>query len=140
MRGHNPTIRRQFTVREILLLMTMIGTWLAITLQLGSFSVLFWGLGVVMASVLRPHHQRHETPSSVTDVLSVAISWAVVFGIAGLALDVWMSGSASLGLFSWAVLCQLTGFYLGIVWVLVVLLARHVERVARPLTRTRTIA
>ena len=131
---------RQFTVREVLLLVTLICTWLAITVQLKTFGVPFWGFAVVMAAVLRPGHQRHETPNSVTDVLSVSISWSVMGGVVGLALDVWLAGRASFSLFCWAVLCQLTGFYLGMVWVLVVLLARHVERVARPLSRRRSVA
>ena len=93
-----------------------------------------------MAAILRPAHQRHQTPESVTDVLSVAVCWAVACGVAGFALDLRLPGSATSDLFSWAVLGQLTGFYLGLVWVLVVLLARHVERVAGPASRTRPIA
>ena len=132
---------RQFTISEMLLLVTFIGTWLAVTTRLGPLSVLFWGLTVVMAAILRPAHQRRKTPESVTDVLSVAVSWAVACGVAGFALDVHLlPNGAFSGPFSWAVIGQLTGFYLGLVWVLVVLLARHVERVAGPVSRTRPIA
>ncbi len=138
--GPNVKTNRQFTISEMLLLVTFIGTWLAITAQLGSLSILFWGLTVVMAAILRPAHQRHQTPESVTDVLSVAVCWAVACGVAGFALDLRFPGNATADLFSWAVLGQLTGFYLGLVWVLVVLLARHVERVAGPASRTRPIA
>lgn len=131
---------RQFTISEMLLLVTFIGTWLAVTTRLGPLGVLFWGFTVVMAAILRPAHQRRKTPESVTDVLSVAVSWAFACGIAGFALDMRLPSGAFSGPFSWAVIGQLTGFYLGLVWVLVVLLARHVERVAGPVSRTRPIA
>ncbi len=138
--GHNVKTNRQFSVREMLLLVIFIGTYLTITVQLGRASTLFWGLTVVMATILRPAHQRRQTPESVTDVLSVAISWAVVCGVAGFALDAQLLGNAFSSHFSWAVLGQLTGFYLGLVWVLIVLLIRHVERVTGLVNRPRPIS
>ncbi len=142
--GHNVKTNRvsnrAFSVGDMMLLVMAIGTYLAVTVQLGPLSILFWGLAVVMASILRPAHQRRITPESVTDVMSVAVSWAVVCGIAGFALDARLMGNAFSGYFSWAVLGQLTGFYLGLVWVLVVLLVRHFERVAGLVGRTRGLS
>jgi hypothetical protein len=44
------------------------------------------------------------------------------------------------GFLSWTLLGELTGFYLGLVWVLVLLLARHVERLTGQLDRPRPTA
>ena len=74
-------------IRETLLLIGLIGIWLAITVQWGAFSLLFWGLTVAMAAVLRPAHQRRSVPDSVTDVMSITVSWAVAGGVLGLLLD-----------------------------------------------------
>ncbi len=130
----------QFTAGELLLLVTLIATWLGITVQLGSLSLLFWGCGVAMTAILRPAHQRRRTPESVTDVLSVAVSWAVAWGAAGVALDQRITAPDFSGPLSWIVLGELTGFYLGLVWVLVLLLARHVERISGQLDRPRPAA
>ena len=130
----------RFTVSDILLLVTLITVWMAVTLQLQTYSILFWGLAVVMAGVLRPSHQRNKTPESVTEVLSVAIIWAVACGLIGLLVDVRFPNHVAIGSLSWSVWGQLTGFYLGMVWVLVVLLARHVERITGLFGRTRTIS
>ncbi len=138
--GHWMRTNGPFTAREMLLLFTLIATWLAITLQLGPLSLLFWGLGLIMAAILRPAHQRRQTPESVTDVLSVAVSWAVAWGVAGLALDLRTVGSAFSEIPAWVVLGELMGFYLGLVWVLILLLFRHVQRVVRPIGGTRPIA
>ncbi len=130
----------QFTAGELLLLVTLIAMWLGITVQLGSLSVLFWGCGVAMTAILRPSHQRRRTPESVTDVLSVAVSWAVAWGAAGVALDLQATTPDFWGFLSWTLLGELTGFYLGLVWVLVLLLARHVERLTGQLDRPRPTA
>ena len=44
---------RQFTISEMLMLILSICTWLAITVQLGSASILFWGLAISMAAWAR---------------------------------------------------------------------------------------
>jgi hypothetical protein len=138
--GRQASEASQFTAGELLLLVTFIATWLGITVELGSLSVLFWGCGVAMTAILRPAHQRRRTPESVTDVLSVAVSWAVAWGAAGVVLDLQFTSPDSSGLLSWTVLGELTGFYLGLVWVLVLFLARHVERISGQLNRPRPTA
>ena len=138
--GHRIEGSSQFTAGELLLLVTLIATWLGITVQLGSLSVLFWGCGVAMTAILRPAHQRRRTPESVTDVLSVAVSWAVAWGVAGAALGQRITAPDFSGPLSWIVLGELTGFYLGLVWVLVLLLARHVARISGQLDRPRPTA
>ena len=131
---------RQFTISEMLMLIMFIGIWLSVTIQLGSLSVLFWGLAMGMAAVLRPSHQRRSTPVTVADVVSIAVSWAVVCGLLGFLLDVRIGREAMTRVFSWALFGQLTGFYLGLLWVLVVFLFRHVERVVGVVKRPRPIA
>jgi hypothetical protein len=130
----------QFTAGQLFLLVTFIAMWLGITVRLGSMSVLFWGCGVAMTAILRPSHQRRRTPESVTDVMSVAVSWAVAWGAAGVAMDLRVSAPEFMGLVSWTVLGELTGFYLGLVWVLVLLLARYVERLSGQFGRPRPTA
>ncbi len=122
-----------------MLFVTLIATWLGITVQLGWMSVLFWGCGVAMTAILRPAHQRRRIPDSVTDVLSVAVSWAVAWGIAGAVLDFRISALDDPGPLSWTLLGELTGFYLGLVWVLVLLMVRHIERMFGQLNRPRPI-
>ncbi len=138
--GGTMKTNRQFTIRETLVLATLTGTWLTITIQLASASVLFWIFAVVMGSILRPAHQRHRTPESATDLLTVAITWSVACGIGGLALDMRLPDSAFSGLLSWSMLGQLTGFYLGFVWTFIVLVVRRVERIVGPLGRARPVA
>lgn len=128
---------RSFTFRELLVLCTLIGTWLVVTIPLGSYSVLLWAVGILMASVLQPSHQRRATPESVADVLSVAVCGAVICGAIGFVVDLRFSSGAFASFPSWALIGELTGFYLGLVWVLVLLLVRHVERVFGPVNRTR---
>ena len=122
------TIHR-FSISQGLLLLAFMTTWLVITVHLGRLSIFFWGLAVLMAAILRPSHQRRRTPESVTDVLSIAVCWAVACGFLGLALDAGMFGRSVSSVSSWVVFGQLAGFYLGLGWVLVILLARHVERI-----------
>lgn len=119
----------QFSISQILLLVAFMVTWLAITVHLGWLSIVFWGLAVLMAAILRPAHQRRRTPESVTDVLSVAVCWAVACGFLGVAFDAGVFGRALSDAFSWVVFGQLAGFYLGLIWVLIILLVRHIERV-----------
>ena len=130
----------QFTLSELLLLVTLIGGWLGISVLTGTYSLLVWGLGVLMAAVLRPSHERPKTPESATDVMSVAICWSVACGIGGFALDVTSYAVARSSVLSWTFLGELTGFYLGMVWVLIVLLVRHVERHVGRVDNPRTAA
>ncbi|MHB8973324.1 MAG: hypothetical protein ACYC3X_24420 [Pirellulaceae bacterium] len=128
------------TACELLLLTSLVVLWLGITVLLGSFSLLVWGGATGMAAVLRPPHQRRRTPESVTDLLSVAVFWCVALGIAGLSVDVFAPAGWSLGDLSWALLAELVGFFLGFVWVLVVLSFQHLEQVMRQYDPTRPTA
>jgi hypothetical protein len=117
------------TASELLLLVSLLALWLGITVLLGPFSLLVWAGAVAMAVILRPPHQRQQTPESVTDVLSVAVTWCVACGIAGLGADLFAPATLAAVDFSWTFLAELIGFYLGFVWVLVLLLIRHIEQV-----------
>lgn len=128
---------RSFALRETLLLMVFIGIWLAITIQWGALSLPFWALAVGMAAVLRPTHQRRSIPDSVTDVLSVAVSWAVAGGVAGIAFDLRQPSGLASDVLSWAVIGELTGFYLGFLWVMVLLVFQHIERLTGSVNRAR---
>lgn len=130
---------RQFTIGEMLLLVLFIGIWLTVTIQLSSLSVFFWGLAMGMAAVLRPSHQRRPTPVTVTDVVSIAVGWGVACGILGFLLDMRIGRDFAPGAFSWTLFGELTGFYLGLMWVMVVFLFRHVERVVGAVNRPRPI-
>ncbi len=125
----------QFTLSELLLLVTLISIWLGITVLTGTYSLLVWGLGVLMAAILRPAHQRPKTPESATDVMSVAVGWSVACGAGGCVLDVTSYAVAGSSVLSWTFLGQCTGFYLGMVWVLVVLLVRQVEKIVERVDR-----
>jgi hypothetical protein len=130
-------VTRDGTACELLLLMSLVALWLGITVLLGSFSLLVWAGATGMAAVLRPPHQRRRTPESVTDLLSVAVSWCVALGIAGLSADLLAPVGWSMVEWSWTFLGELAGFYLGFVWVLVLLSFRHIEQVMRRYDRTR---
>ena len=117
------------TASELLLLVSLLALWLGITVLLGPFSLLVWAGAVAMAVILRPPHQRQRTPESVTDVLSVAVTWCVVCGIAGLVADLFAPIRLAAVDVSWTFLAELIGFYVGFVWVLVLLLIRHIEQV-----------
>ena len=128
------------TASELLLLVSLLILWLGITVLLGSFSLLVWAGAVVMALILRPPHQRQQTPESVTDVLSVAVTWCVALGIAGLVADLFAPVSLAAVDFSWTFLAELSGFCLGFVWVLVLLLIRHIEHVVGQYGKSRPLA
>lgn len=128
---------RAIAIRETMLLVGLIGLWLAITIQWGAFSLLFWGLTVAMAGVLRPAHQRRPVPDSVTDVMSITVSWAVACGVLGLILDLRTPNPFAPGVLGWAMIGEITGFYLGFIWVLVLRLYRHIERVTSPVNHAR---
>ena len=76
----------------------------------------------------------------MTDLLSVAVFWCVALGSAGLSVDVFAPVGWSLGDLSWALLAELVGFFLGFVWVLVVLSFQRLEQVVRQYDRTRPTA
>lgn len=128
------------TVSELLLLVSLLTLWLGITVLLGSLSLLVWAGTVAMALILRPRHQRQPTPESVTDVLSVAVTWCVAVGAAGLVVDLVVPPDLAAVDLSWTFLAELTGFYLGFVWVLVLLLIRHVEQMSRRFGKSRPLA
>ncbi|MHB0955880.1 MAG: hypothetical protein ACYC6N_17110 [Pirellulaceae bacterium] len=130
-------VLRDGTALELLLLMSLVTLWLGITALLGSFSLLVWAGALGMAAILRPPHQRSKTPESVTDLLSVAVTWGVALGMVGLSVDLFAPNLRSIGDLSWVLLAELAGFFLGFVWVLVVLSFQHIERVMR-YDRTRS--
>ncbi len=138
--GQTTDAPSRFSASELALMLSLIATWVGITIQLGWFSVFFWGCGIAMTRILCPAHQRRRVPDSVTDALSVAVCWAVAWGAAGVTLDWRMVNFDLLPRFSWTVLGELTGFYLGLVWVLVLLLVRHVERLTGQFERPRPAA
>jgi hypothetical protein len=128
------------TPSELLLLVSLLVLWLGITVLLGAWSLLIWAGAVAMAMILRPSHQRQRTPESVTDVLSVAVTWCVALGAAGLACDLFVPVSRAMSDVSWTFLAELAGFYLGFVWVLVLLLIRHLEQLSGRFDRPRPLA
>ncbi len=119
---------RAGTASELLLLVSLLTLWLGVTLLLGPLSLFVWAGAVAMAAILRPPHERQRTPESVTDVLAVAVAWCAVCGIAGAVADLVAPPRFAAGDFSWTFLAELSGFCLGFVWVLVLLLIRHIEQ------------
>lgn len=128
----------QFTLRGMFLLVTFLSVWLAITVLLGTYSLFFWCLAVFMAIVLGPAHQRRSIPESATDVLAVAVVWSVAWGVVGFVLDKATAGKLAPVFLPWTVLGQLMGCYLGMIWVLIQLVYRHLDRAMRPVGRPRS--
>ena len=117
-----------FHAWDAFLLVLLVAVWLGLTLVLGALSLLIWALGVLIAAVLLPAHQRTGTPESMVDVIASAVCWAVAGGAAGLLLDLTTLSGNAFQTLPWTLPGQLTGFYLGLLWNLAVLLFRHVTR------------
>lgn len=125
---------------DVFLIVLLVALWLGITMLIGAMSLLIWGLGLCIASVLVPAHQRTGPPDSVVDVVSAAICWAVAMGIGGLLLDLVTSAGNLLQPNPWTLLGQVAGFYLGLVWAVVVVLVRNFEQSSRGFDRPRPLA
>ncbi len=98
------------------------------------------GSGGCHVRCLAPAHQKRATPNSVTDVLATAVVWSVVWGVAGVVVSTRVPTSQSWEAISWVLVGQITGFYLGLLWVMVIFLARYVERVTAPQRRSRAVS
>jgi len=114
------------SVAHLALLASLLVAWVGVTVMLGSLSLLVWAGTLVMDLVLRPAYQRQHMVESVTDALSVAVTWAVAWGTAGLAIDLLAPSYWLWSGISWTLLAELLGFYLGFVWVFVLFLLRPV--------------
>jgi hypothetical protein len=118
----------RFHAWDALLLALLIAVWLGLTLAWGALSLLIWAPGVLIAAVLLPPHQRSGTPQSMVDVIASAVCWAVAGGAVGLLLDLTTPSGNVFQTLPWTLLGQLTGFYLGLLWTLAVLLFRLVTQ------------
>lgn len=119
-------------VCELLLLFSLVSLWLGVTVLLGAGSLLIWAGAIAMAAILRPPHQRNRFPDTVTDLLSVAVSWCVGGGLLGVGADLLTPANWSVHDLSWAFLGEVVGFYFGLLWVVVVLATRSLQQVVRP--------
>jgi len=120
-------------VCELLLLFSLVSLWLGVTVLLGAGSLLIWAGATAMAAILRPPHQRSRVPDTVTDLLSVAVSGCVGGGVLGLSADLLAPVTWSIHALSWTFFGEVIGFYLGLLWVVVLLAARSMQPVVRPL-------
>jgi hypothetical protein len=119
-------------VCELLLLFSLVSLWLGVTMLLGAGSLLVWAGAIAMATILRPPHQRNRFPDTVTDLLSVAVSWCVGGGVAGAGVDLLAPTSWSIHDLPWTFLGELVGFYFGLLWVVAVLATRSMQQAVRP--------
>lgn len=119
-------------VCELLMLFSLVSLWLGVTVLLGTGSLLVWAGAVAMAVILRPPHQRNRIPDTVTDLLSVAVSWCVGVGVLGLGADLLAPVNWTIRDLSWTFFGEVLGFYLGLLWVVVLLAVRSLPSLAGP--------
>ncbi len=124
-------------VCELLMLFSLVSLWLGVTVLLGAVSLLIWAGAMAMAAVLRPPHQRNRIPDTVTDLLSVAVVWCVGVGTLGLGADLLAPVNWSIHNLSWTFFGEVLGFYLGLLWVVVLLATRSLQPIVRPIDGPR---
>jgi hypothetical protein len=119
-------------VCELLMLFSLVSLWLGVTVLLGAGSLLIWAGAIAMAAILRPPHQRSRVPDNVTDLMSVAVTWCVAGGVIGLGADLLAPVNWSIHDLSWTFFGEVLGFYLGLLWVVVLLATRSLQPIPRP--------